>query len=238
MSDIAELREEAAHTQEHGVWAKGGPVFSRLSDSTVHGLEGVALATFGDAAATGMWAFGTGCWATGLFQAGILPFGRMSMSFPMLLAYAGAVLFIAGLFLFRRNNTFLASVFCTYGAVNFSRGLLFLAENRGALPQGGSAAVLEGCLMEAFAYIALSLLIAALRMNVVMVLLLACTFVGFVLGGLPLLAAQPPPDAFAHAARIGGYVLLGAAAVAYYGGTALIVNTAWRRVVLPLGGQA
>ncbi len=31
--------------------------------------------------------------------------------------------------------------------------------------------------------------------------------------------------------------MLATAAFAYYGGTAVIVNTAWRRVVLPVGGM-
>ena len=54
MDDIAELRSEAARNQIHGVWAKGGPVFSQLSEETVHGLEGRTIASFGDAATLGM----------------------------------------------------------------------------------------------------------------------------------------------------------------------------------------
>jgi hypothetical protein len=48
MDDIRELRSEAAATPVSGVWARGGLVFSHLSEDTVNGLEGAAIATFGE----------------------------------------------------------------------------------------------------------------------------------------------------------------------------------------------
>ncbi len=74
-------------------------------------------------------------------------------------------------------------------------------------------------------------------MNIVLVLVLASTFFGFALSGLPLLTNQLGGGTWARAGQIGGYFLFAAGAFAYYGGTALLVNTAWRRVVLPIGGQ-
>lgn len=238
MSDIAELRSEAARTPMHGVWAKGGPVFSHLSDETVHALEGRTIASFGDAATLGMWSFATGAWITGLFQSDLLPTEQISLLFPVLLVYAGLVQFVAGLLLFRRNNSYLATVACSFGAFNLTRSVLLLAQNRGIVPPGGVGFVLEGCLMESFAYIALSLFIGTLRENVVAVLILICTFTGFALGGLPFLTNQTSSEVWAHAGHIGGYFLFGSGFFAYYGGTALLVNTAWRRIVLPIGGQA
>jgi succinate-acetate transporter protein len=247
MDDIAELRNETAKTPIHGVWAQGGPVFTHLSDATVNGIEARTIASFGDAVTLGMWAFATGIWTTGLFQTGLLPQHEMVLLFPAMLVYAGIILFIAGLFLYRRNNTFFGSSFCSFAALNISRAVLIILQNRGVLPSDGTANILQGCLMESFAYIALSLLIGAIRMNVVVVLVLACTFFGYLLSGLPFItthfsqevgAGLSQGGGWAEAGRIGGYFLFAAGFFAYYGGTALLVNTAWRREVLPIGGRA
>jgi uncharacterized protein len=237
LSDVSELRNEAGHTPLHGVWARGGPVFSRLSTETVEGLEARTMASFGDAATLGMWAFATGIWTTGLFQAEVLPIQQLVLLFPGMLIYAGLVLFIAGLFLFRRNNAFLGSSFCSFAALNITRAVLLICQNRGVLPANGTANILEGCLLESFAYIALSLLLGALRMNVVVALTLTCTFLGYALAGLPLLVDQTGAAAWAAAGHFGGYFMFAAGFFAYYGGTALLVNTAWHRALLPVGGK-
>lgn len=235
MDDIRELREEAAHTPPHQIWAKGGPVFSHLSTETVQGLEGWSIASFGDAASLGLWDFATGIWITGLFQTGILPLRETSLLFPTMLIYAGIVLFIAGLFLYRRNDNFLGSMFCSFAALNMSRAVLVILAHGGVLPSGDAAAIVEGALMESFAYIALSLFAAALRMNWALLLVLFCTVIGYALGGLPFITADMA-GGWLEAGRIGGYFLFAAGLFAYYAGTAVVVNTAFRRTVLPLGG--
>ncbi|HJU16083.1 MAG TPA: GPR1/FUN34/YaaH family transporter [Stellaceae bacterium] len=236
MDDIRDLRDEAAHIPPHQVWAKGGPVYSRLSTETVHGLEGRAIASFGDAASLGLWAFATGIWITGLFQTGILSMRETSLLFPTLLIYAGIVLFIAGLFLYRRNDNFLGSMFCSFAAINMSRAVLLILVHSGILPGGGTATVVEGALMESWAYIALSLFAASSRMNRALMLVLICTLIGYALGGLPFITNDLTQGGWLEAGRIGGYFMFAAGFFAYYSGTAVVVNTAFRRLVLPLGG--
>jgi succinate-acetate transporter protein len=236
MNDISELRSEAAQTAPHQVWAKGGPVFSYLSTDTIHGVEGWTIASFGDAASLGMWAFATGIWTSGLFQAAVLAPRQIDLLFPSMLIYGGFVLFIAGLFLYRRNDNFLGSMLCSFAALNMTRAVLLILVHHGVLPAGGTAHIVEGALMESFAYIALSLAVAASRMNVVMMLVLACTFFGYALGGLPFITNDVTGGGWATAGRIGGYFMFAAGFFAYYAGTAVVVNTAFRRIVLPLGG--
>lgn len=238
MDDLGELRNAAASTRFHGIWTKGGPVFSHLPDDAVRGIEGAAIASFGDAATLGLWAFATGIWTTGLFQTGLLPQSQMPLLVPGLLIYSGLVLFVAGLFLFRRDEAFFGSMFCSFAALNMSRAVLLILQQQGVLPHGATATILQGCLIESFAYIALSLLGGAVRINVVSVLIMGCTFIGYLLSGLPFITDNMTASGWADAGRIGGYWLFAAGAFAYYGGTALLVNTAWRRVVLPIGGQA
>lgn len=237
MDDIYELRSEAARNPVIGVWTRGGPVYSHLSADTVIALDGRTIASFGDPASLGMWAFATGAWLTGLFQSNLLPSSDLVLLFPVALIYSGLVLLIAGLFMFRRNNNLQGSAFCSFGAFNMVRAALLVFTKHGLLPAGGPADVLQGCLIESFAYIALSLLVAATRMNLVLVMVLAATFIGYALSGLPFLAGANS-SGLAEAAQIGGYFLFAAGFFAYYGGTALLINTAWRREVLPIGGEA
>lgn len=238
MDDPRELRDTAASTDFHATWTKGGPVFSYLPDDALRSIEGAAIASFGDAATLGFWAFATGIWTTGLFQSGVLPQSAMPLLVPGLLIYAGIVLFIAGLLLYRRDEAFFASAFCSFAALNMSRAVLMILQQQGVLPHDATATVLQGCLIESFAFIALSLLGGAVRINVVAALIMGCTFVGYALSGLPFITNQMTAGGWAEAGRIGGYWLFAAGAFAYYAGTALLVNTAWRRIVLPIGGQA
>jgi uncharacterized protein len=194
VDDVTTLRNEAANTPEHEVWTRGGPVFARLSEDTVHGLEGFAMATFGDAVSVGMWAFASGALMAGLFQADVLPSDATAALYPILLVYPGIVLFIAGLLLFRRNNNLLASSFCSFASLNLARGALLLSVSRGLLPPNAPVGPMEGILFEVFAYLSLTLLIGALKLNVALVLTLACTAIGFALAGFSLLAG--PGNAF------------------------------------------
>lgn len=214
-----------------GVWAKGGPVFSHLPEAAVLEVEGKAIASFGDAAALGFWSTATGLCVTGLFQADVLAVSAKQL-FPSLLVYSGILPFVAGLFLYRRNNTFLASTFCSFGALDLTRGSLLLALAGGLLSQNTADNLLQGYFMEAFAYVSLSLFFGSLRINVIASLMTGLAGLGYLSAGLKMLMG------WLLAGQIGGALLLAAGIAAFYGGTAVLVNTAWHRAVLPIGGQA
>jgi succinate-acetate transporter protein len=234
MDDIGLLEREAANTPLHGVWDKGGPVFSQLSDGAVKALEGQAIASFGNAATLGMWAFATGLLLDGLFQIGVLPLQRLTVIFPVLIVYSGPVLFIVGLLLYRRNEAFLGSTFCSFGAFNLTRGILLLCMSFGLSYDVGTA--VQGIMMEVFAYIALSLSIGGVRVNVVILLTLSAAFVGFLLSGPAYIADVVGHPGWKQLGQVGGGFLLAGCLFGYYGGSALLVNTAWRREILPIGG--
>ena len=236
MDYVAELRNEAASTPEQEVWSRGGPVFAHLTEDTVNGLDGFTMTTFGDAASVGMWAFASGALMGGLFQADVLPSAAAAALFPLLLVYPGAVLFIAGLLLFRRNNNLLASSFCSFASLNLARGALLYCGSQGMLPAHAPVGLMQAILFEVFAYLSLTLMIGAVKLNAVLVLTLACAAIGFGLAGVSLLV-DPASGFLDETGRIGGYFMIASAAFAFYGGSAIIVNTAWRRTLVPIGGQ-
>jgi len=94
-----------------------------------------------------------------------------------------------------------------------------------------------GFLLESFAFIALALCFAALRTNAALVLVLLTLGVGYCLTGIPDIANAVGRDGWATVGYIGGAFLCASAFFAYYTGAAIAVNSAWKRPVLPLGGQ-
>lgn len=239
MDDITDLRREIANTPQHGYWLKSGPNYARTSLETLQAYETRTSATFGDPVSLGLWAYATGLWIAGVVEAGVFAKAAMFAVVPMMLAYSGIVLFIAGVIAYRRANAVMASLFCSFAGFNASRGVLYLLVVLHVLPDGWWVENILGCLMESFAWIALSLCLATLALNWVMFFMMFFTFAGFLLTGAPYLidvvGAKGTWVAVGHA---GGASMVLAALFAYYGGTASIVNSAWRRQILPLGGTS
>jgi succinate-acetate transporter protein len=71
-------------------------------------------------------------------------------------------------------------------------------------------------------------MIGAMRLNVTYVLTTACLVVGYTLPGIQFLGASR------ELGILGGYFLLAASFFAFYAATAMIVNSAWQREMLPL----
>lgn len=229
---------EYGRVTPHQAWTRGGPVLSRLPRARMEALEAHTIASFGDSATLGLWTFGTGAWITGLVELRIFPIEAMTALVPLLLVNSGVAQFVSGLFAFRRANTVTASALCSFGSVNATRGLMVLFQAIGLLPVGGYAYRLQGCLMEAYAWFAFCLIIAAVKLNRVVLAMACCTCLAFLFGALPYLANSVGHGVLGVLGQVGGGFLVATGACAYYGGMALTVNTAWQRTVLPLGGNA
>lgn len=261
MDDV--VVERSRDRLERETWTKAGPVVTRMPDDEVLALEERAMATVGDPSALGLWAFATGTWIAGTVIGGafgpnaaavaqhavtaavpaqvmtIAPaFNNFTAVVPVLLFFSGIAQFIAGLFAFRRASPLMATAFCCFGAFAVSAAFGFLLQAWGLLPSPitGSAQVLLGFLYESFGFIAFALAVAALGMNLSTVAWLGTLCIGFVLAGIPNLAATAT-GGWIVLGNIGGWFLVGSAAVAYYLGMAIVVNSCSRRPVMPIGGK-
>lgn len=150
----------------------------------------------------------------------------------MLLVFAGITQLLAGMWAFRKGNTFAATAFGCYGANNTVVAAFFLMTAAGVFPKNSSTNVVLSIELFCFAYISLLLAIAALKLNPVFVAVLAALVPGFALSGLGLLGE---PKVIGH---IGGYFLLLSALLAFYAASALVMNAMHGRTVLPLFGRA
>jgi succinate-acetate transporter protein len=235
MAEIAQLQKRVP---EHESWTRSGPVNSHLDDQDIEELEERSMATIADPAPLGLWGFATGTWIVGTAIAGWFPQGAFTATVPVLLIFAGIAQFIAGLFALRRVNTLTGTAFCCFGAFNVTSAFFFMLQATNSLPPAGYPLVMQGFLLESFAFIALALMMAAMRMNVALVAVLGLLTIGYCLSGIPNLANAVGQPGWDIVSTVGGCFLLASAFAAYYTGMALVVNSTWKRSVLPLGGIA
>lgn len=244
MADVAEIRDYTP-TARHETWTKAGPVVSHMPDVDLDRLEERAAATIGDSSPLGLWGFATGTWIAATVVGGLLPFGDMHVVAPIALLFAGVAQFIAGLYAYRRVNSLLANAFCCFGSFNAVIGLIVLLQAGALVPAGQGANLIVGFFFESFGFIAFALGLGAFRTNFATVAVLMTLAVGYVLGGIPFLDGT-----IAHVAGggtgggsisivglIGACFLFISSLLAYYTGMAMLVNSTWKRHVLPIFGE-
>lgn len=140
--------------------------------------------------------------------------------------------FIAGIWALRRGNTFAGTAFGVYGANNTLVATYFLMKAAGVFPGNHNDKLLLGVELFCFAYISLVLGFAALRVNLAFVGILWALVPGF---GLVAVHDVGGPADIGH---IGGYFLILSASLAFYGASALVINSSFGRAVLALISRA
>ena len=179
-----------------------------IADPAPLGLAAFALTTFLLSAENAGWTKGGDAWL------------------GYALAYGGLAQLLAGMWEFRRNNTFGATAFSTYGA--FWIGLYFYAKGAG----GESLKSIDndrGWILLAFAIFNLYMLLCATRVNAAVVavfLTLEITEILLFIGNF-----QDSKDIV----KIGGIVGVITAACAWYASFAGVYNSLGGRRTLPVG---
>ncbi|HJU16030.1 MAG TPA: GPR1/FUN34/YaaH family transporter [Stellaceae bacterium] len=230
MANIAPL-------EEHESWTKAGPVVSHMSEHEIVSLEEQAMATVGDPTPMGLWAFATGTWILGTVFGGVFPAGTITGTAPVLITFAGIAQFIAGLFAYRRAQPLAATAFCSFGAFNATAGFMFLMITAGAIGATASSQILMGFLLESFCFIAIALAFAAIETNLGVLAFLVLLAIGYGCAGIPYLANSVGAGGWGVVGNIGGWFLCASAFCAYYTGMAMVVNSTWKRAVLPIWGR-
>ncbi|HEX8855341.1 MAG TPA: acetate uptake transporter [Thermoleophilaceae bacterium] len=148
----------------------------------------------------------------------------------MALFYGGAAQLLAGMWEFRRNNTFAAAAFSSFGAfwLAFWAFEQFYADKIPAAQAGNAV----GLFLLAWAIFTTYMIIASLRVSVAVAtvfVLLAATFWFLAFGEF---------ETSKNLTKVGGYVGIVTAAVAWYTAFAGVVNETWKRTILPVGHTA
>ncbi len=187
-----------------------------VADPAPLGLAAFALTTFILSATN----------AFGVTSAPLLAF------FGFAVFYGGLAQFAAGMWEYRRNNTFGATAFGTYGG--FWLGLAaFIALDLFGKVAAGDVARSLGWILLAFAIFNTYMMVWAARLNVAVFLVFLtlevteiCLFIGNFAGSAP----------GSGLVLVGGYVGIVTALVAWYASAAGVVNSMSAQPVLPVGG--
>jgi succinate-acetate transporter protein len=182
-----------------------------------------AEAGLADPAALGLGAFALTTFVLSLANAGLVPTAGAAV-LGLALFYGGLGQLAAGLWEFAKGNTFGATAFCSYGA--FWLAFWWLETNPAVGKEAGAAGI--GAFLLGWTVFTAYMAIAAIRTNAVVLtvfIALTPTFLALAIGAF---------TGAAGISRIGGWLGLLTALVAWYGSFAVVVNSTWKRTVLPV----
>jgi len=173
------------------------------------GLAGFAMTTF----------------VLSMFNSNLVSAQGVPVVLGLALAYGGIVQLLAGMWEFRNGNTFGAVAFSSYGAfwIAFWALNVFYAKDI-----TGNAGHAVGVFLWAWAIFTAYMTVAALRVNVAVLMvfvLLTITFILLAIGN---------DNGHMTVTHWGGYLGLATAAAAWYASFAVVVNSTFGRVVMPV----
>ena len=153
--------------------------------------------------------------------------GAVNVVLALALFYGGIAQLLAGMWEFRRGNTFGATAFASFGAFWLSFWALNKLSSGPAsdLHQAIGLYLLAWCIFTAY------MTLAALRTNLAVLgvfVLLTLTFLFLAIGAF--MNDMPAPDTMT---KVGGWFGIVTAVVAWYASSAAVVNATHRRTVLP-----
>ncbi len=183
--------------------------------------------TVADPGPLGLAAFAATTFVLSVFNAGIIKDARLeAVVLPLALAYGGLSQLLAGMWEFKKANTFGATAFTSYGAFWLS---FFLLVNTyaGHLP-AATAYKGVGLYLLAWTIFTGYMFIASLRVTGAVALVFVLLFATFLFLAIGAFAQK---TGLTH---LGGWLGLLTAIAAWYASFAGVTNATWGRIVLPV----
>jgi succinate-acetate transporter protein len=191
--------------------------------------RGSAGWTPADPGPLGLAAFAGTTFVLSMINTNLVGAGALPVVFGLALAYGGIAQFVAGLWEFRTGNTFGAVAFCSYGA--FWISYYFLVHTPIALSAAHSAV---GLYLWMWGIFTTYMFVASLRTTAavsLVFLLLAITFIILGIGNSALAGTHSVTNG---TVKLGGWFGLATAICAWYASFAVVLNSTFNRVVLPV----
>ncbi len=177
----------------------------------------------------GLAAFALTTFVLSVFNAGLMDTALEPVVLPLALFYGGLAQLLAGMWEFRKANTFGALAFTSYGAFWLS---LAMYVKLIAPSLGPDAAKATALYLLAWGIFTTYMTVVAVRVNVsVLVVFVVLTVTFFLLAAGDFTGSET----LVHA---GGWTGLITAVLAWYGSFAGVANATWKRTVLPVGSLA
>lgn len=183
-------------------------------------------ASIADPGPLGLAGFAATTFVLSAINAGLVPKAIEPAVLPLALFYGGIAQLLAGMWEFRKNNTFGATAFGTYGA--FWLAFAFYAwQFAGKIP-ASDVGTATGMFLLVFTIFTAYMAIASLRTNAVLVVVFVLLFLTFL-----FLTIGELGDAEGMG-KAGGWLGLLTAVAAWYGSFAAVVNSTFKRTVMPV----
>jgi uncharacterized protein len=197
-------------------------VSTTTDDQPVPATPALSIA---DPGPLGLAAFAMTTLALSLWNANIYP-AAVNSALALALAYGGGVQLLAGMWEFKRGNTFAATAFSSYGA--FWIAFWYLATHLlPTLPAADDASVV-GTFLVGWCLFTFYMAIAALRVSGAVLLVFVLLTIAFV---LLTIGNYRTNMGFVH---WGGYIGIATAAAAWYASFAGVVNSTFGKTVVPV----
>ena len=211
-------------------WTTAGPIRSSLPPEALQHEETRAAASVGEPAPLGLLGFATGTFTIGAVLAGWFPPSTIAFATPVVFIFGGLGQFIAGMWSYRKGDTFAATAFGSFGAFNTSYSLYLWLRAGGLIAGPGAGLGVIGISVACFALIALMLMIGALWRNMALVAVLFWLSLAY-----GLIAAGDIAGDATNLISYGGWAGLISSVLAFYTAGVMILNSLAQREVLPLG---
>jgi succinate-acetate transporter protein len=198
----------SSDTSTSSVPAAAAPA-SPIADPGPLGLAGFAATTF----------------VLSAVNAGLVPKTIEPAVLPLALFYGGVAQLLAGMWEFKKNNTFGATAFGTYGSFWLAFAF-YVWQFAGKIP-AADAGTATGMFLLVFTIFTAYMAIASLKTNGVLAavfVLLFFTFLFLTIGEFSGAEGM---------GKVGGWLGLVTAVAAWYGSFAVVLNSTFKRTVLP-----
>ncbi|CAA7601079.1 GPR1/FUN34/yaaH family [Acididesulfobacillus acetoxydans] len=184
---------------------------SSIADPGPLGLAGFALTTF----------------ILSMSNAQLVPAALGALFVPVALFYGGIAQILAGMWEFKKNNTFGAAAFTTYGAFWLSLASIIILGGLKLISFGSSEPIAIGLFLVGFTVFNTYMWIATFRLNNALLAVFTFLEITFILLDLANFGLMSPVA--------GGYFGIITAICAWYTSAAGVINPIYGRTVLPTG---
>ncbi len=152
--------------------------------------------------------------------------------FLFALLYGGVAEFVAGLFAYRREDTFSATVFTSYGAFYLAMGAMGWLISQGRMIPGAGERMGLAWVLLAYAVVNLGFLLQSMWMNWAVTATMAGIEITEILLLIGYFMGEAPASGLV---AIGGGIGILTSLLAWYAGTACLVNSMAGSDILPVG---
>jgi len=219
--DLDGYYDEGSAQRTPGLHARRGPDAVDTDSQT-------SSPTIADPAPLGLGAFALTTFVLSVFNANIISDAKLEVVvLPIALFYGGLAQLLAGMWEFRKGNTFGATAFTSFGAfwmayAAYAKFILPSIENQ---PDAYKA---TGLFLLAWTIFAAILLTASVRVSGALAVVFLAATTAFALLTIGKLGQDTSIE------KLGGIAGLVAAGAAWYTAWAGVLNDAWKRTVLPV----